>query len=100
MSEFQGCNTCKHTNVDAREYPCNECKHAVATLDHYKPMTFADKIRSNDDMHMSVQIAGCIVSFLVRNQIIKGTEADHKELISKIADDTLEWLQTEIKEEE
>ena len=97
-SEYTGCNNCKHTNVDARDYPCNECKNAIVTFDHYKPMTIADKIRSNDDMYMSVQIAGCIVSYLVQNEIVEGTEADHKELISGIADDILEWLQAEVKE--
>ena len=63
-----------------------------------KPMTNADKIRSNDDTYISVQISGCIVSYLVQNGIIKGKEADHKELISGIADDILEWLQVVVKE--
>lgn len=60
----------------------------------HKP-TNADRIRANDDVFMSVQIAGCIVSYLVQSKIIEGTEVDHKELISGIADDVLEWLQSE-----
>ena len=74
-----------------REYVEPQCKCE-------KPKTIADKIRSNNDMYMSVQIAGCIVSYLIQNEIVEGTEADHKELISGIADDVLEWLQSEVKE--
>ena len=98
MSEYQGCENCKHSNKLGTEVPCCHCTHNA--FNHYEPMTNADRIRSNDDMYMSVQIAGCIVSYLVQNKIVKGTEADHKELISGIADDILEWLQAEVKEDD
>ncbi len=61
--------------------------------------TNADRIRANSDLFMSVQIAGCIVSYLVQCKIIEGTEADHKGLIYGIADDILEWLQEEVEEQ-
>ena len=54
--------------------------------------TKADEIRNGSDMFISVQIAGCIVSYLIQNEILNGTEADHTDLISGIADDILEWL--------
>lgn len=59
-------------------------------------MTKADEIRSGDDIFISVQIAGCIVSYLVQSKILKGKEADHKNLISDISDDIFEWLQMEV----
>lgn len=55
--------------------------------------TRVDKIRSGSDIYISVQIAGCIVSYLIQSEILYGTEADHKDLISGISDDILEWLQ-------
>ena len=48
-SEYTGCNNCKHTNVDARDYPCNECKHAVTTFNHYEPISNADVLRNMTD---------------------------------------------------
>lgn len=61
--------------------------------------TRADKIRQSDDMYMSVQFAGAIVSYLVQSELILGTEADHKDLISGIADGIFEWLQQPAEEE-
>lgn len=55
--------------------------------------TVADGIRSGDDLYIAVQIAGCIITHLIQVGILKGTEADHKDLISGISDDILEWLQ-------
>ncbi len=66
--------------------------------DGKKPVTAetnADKIRAGSDLYISVQIAGCIVSYLVQNKILKGAEKDHKDLISGISDDILQWLETE-----
>lgn len=60
-------------------------------------MTKADEIREKDDMFMAVQIAGCIVSYLVQSKFLKGKEADHKDLISDISDDIFEWLQMEVE---
>lgn len=58
-------------------------------------MTNADRIRHENDLHMAVTMAGTIVSFLCQGKLISGTEADHKGMISDIADDMLEWLTTE-----
>lgn len=69
----------------------NGCKE---TSHKYKSKkTNSDKIRSESDLYISVQIAGCIVSYLIQSEILYGTEADHKDLISGISDDILEWLQ-------
>lgn len=74
---------------------CERCGYIEPQCECEKAKTIADRIRANDDLYMSVQIAGCIVSYLVQSKIIEGTEADHKELISGISDDVLDWLQSE-----
>lgn len=79
--------------VMAKVEYCNKCGFIKQQCECLEPMTNADRIRANSDLFMSVQIAGCIVSYLVQCKIIEGTEADHKGLISGIADDILEWLQ-------
>ena len=61
-------------------------------------MSKADKIRDSDNVYISVQIAGCIVSYLIQSKIIKGTEKDNTELISGISDDILKWLESEAGE--
>lgn len=76
---------------------CGKCGYLIEHCRCRNPRTHSDHIRANDDVYMSVQIAGCIVSYLVQNKIIEGTEADHKELISGISDDVLEWLQSEVE---
>lgn len=63
----------------------------------FPPQNRGDKIRGMCNMEISVQIAGCIVSYLVQNKIIEGTEADNKGLISGIADDILVWLEQEVQ---
>lgn len=98
MSNIKSCRNCIHEPKGRYQYPCINCYEWSKHEPEPKPQTIADKIRSNDDMYMSVQIAGCIVSYLIQNEIVEGTEADHKELISGIADDILEWLQAEVKE--
>ena len=60
--------------------------------------TRADEMRSGSDIYISAQIAGCIVSYLIQSEILYGTEADHKDLISGISDDILEWLQQPAEE--
>ena len=60
--------------------------------------TKGDAIRSGSDMYISIQISGCIVSYLIQNSILNGTEADHKDLISGIADDIEEWLKWPMEE--
>ena len=59
-----------------------------------------DEIRNCSDMFISVQIAGCIIAYLIQNKTLNGTEADHKDLISRIADDILEWLQLPVEVDE
>ena len=60
--------------------------------------TKGDAMRSGNDMYISVQIAGCIVSYLIQNGILRGTEADHKDLISGISDDIEVWLKQPVEE--
>ena len=59
--------------------------------------TKGDAIRSGSDMYISIQIAGCIVSYLIQNSILNGTEVDHKDLISGIATDIEEWLEQPVE---
>lgn len=61
-------------------------------------MTKGDTFRKGDDLYISVQIAGCIVSHLIQSEILKGTEADHKDLIFEISDDILEWLKQSVED--
>lgn len=60
--------------------------------------TRADEMRSGSDIYISAQIAGCIVSYLIQSEILKGTEADHKDLIYGISDDILEWLKLPMRD--
>ncbi|MBQ8803460.1 MAG: hypothetical protein IJZ53_07505 [Tyzzerella sp.] len=97
MSDYQGCNTCKHTNVDAREYPCNECKHAVATLDHFEPMTNADRIRNMTDEELA-DILLIVSNFLCNpsNECIEAIANRGECLKSKEC--ALKWLQAKVKD--
>ena len=51
MKEFEGCDKCQHKGKGLTEYPCNTCVHNA--IDHYKPMTNADYIRSMTDEELS-----------------------------------------------
>lgn len=62
--------------------------------------TKGDAIRAGDDIYISVQISGCIVSYLIQNKILSGTESDHKDLISGIAYDIKKWLKQPVKKDE
>ena len=60
--------------------------------------TKGDTIRSGNDIYISIQIDGCIVSYLIQSGILMGTEADHKDLIYGISDDIEEWLKQPVEE--
>ena len=86
MSEYQGCGVCKHTNVDAKEYPCRECIHNVATIqDYYKPMTNADRIRNMSDEELARVIG-------------EDPHCERTECGDNCYECTLQWLQAEAKE--
>lgn len=52
MSENQGCDNCKNVYKSKTELPCLECTRNRA-IDHYKPMTNADRIRSMTDEELA-----------------------------------------------
>ena len=91
MSEYQGCDRCKHKNVDSKCYPCNECKKAVVTYNHYEPFTNADRIRNMTDEELAEllrEAEDCGYRDASITPIIKGQGYM----------DMLEWLQAEVKE--
>ena len=57
MSEYQGCHKCKYGNKQPTDYPCLECEHNRA-IDHYEPMTNADRIRNMTDEELAQYIYG------------------------------------------
>ena len=96
MSEYQGCDKCKYGNNQPTEYPCLECEHNRA-MDHYEPMTNADKIRNMTDEELA--------EFLIK-------EFDNKMICDKCYEfiedrpckhncdkQLLKWLQAEVKED-
>lgn len=100
-SEYTGCNNCKHTNVDARDYPCNECKNAIITFDHYKPMTNADRIRNFSDEELAEWLHNiCQFESSEHFPMISIYNLDTKceEEIGDNYKDLIEWLQAEVEE--
>ena len=89
-SEYTGCNNCKHTNVDARDYPCNECKNAIITFDHYKPMTNADRIRNMSDEELA--------ELIHTNNFICAEMQENTKCQIECKKCLLQWLQAEVKE--
>lgn len=49
--EFEGCDKCQHNGKGLKEYPCNTCIYNA--IDHYKPMTNADRIRNMTDEELA-----------------------------------------------
>lgn len=93
MREYEGCGVCKHTDVDAKEYPCKECIHNVATItDHYEPMTNADRIRNMTDEELAEFITDA------ENYGYNGTSIAGYDHECGCYRDMLEWLQAEVKE--
>lgn len=95
MAEYQGCDNCKHDNTRTYEFPCNACIHnKIASLDHWKPMTNADRIRNMSDEELAeflVKVNSTIQDCMVIDCKCENTDRDCKDCF-------LEWLQAEVKE--
>lgn len=104
MAEYQGCDKCKHTQKEPTEMPCSECVHNKA-IDHYKPMTNADRIRNMTDEELVKFMDSVICSATYGDgdgcafPICKSMCG---KLCNVIKENTnkyyLEWLQAEVKE--
>ena len=44
MAEYTGCDDCRHSDKDMREFPCTVCIHNA--IDKFEPMTQNDRINS------------------------------------------------------
>ena len=82
MSEYQGCDKCKSVGKDRTEFPCSRCIHNA--IDHYKPMTNADRIRNMNDEELA--------EYLV--EVVKDAVFHSEEY-----QEWLEWLQAEVGDE-
>lgn len=96
MSEYQGCDNCKYNGKTKSELPCIECSHNA--IDHWKPMTNADRIRGMDVTELAKFLP--IVSSLCCRPSIKCMEATiNRGECSKSEECYSKWLQAEVEGE-
>ena len=94
MSFYNGCNRCKYDNKQPNEYPCIECMHNRG-IDHYKPMTNADRIRNMTDEELALFLINAYNGIMVH---MKCTSCMDRE---KACNGCFEkWLKAEVKEGE
>lgn len=98
MSEYQGCDKCKSVGKDRTEFPCSRCIHNA--IDHYKPMTNADRIRNMTDEELAEFIDRLTSTCLVDALGVEVEDCGKKECKQcKIEFGSIkEWLQAEVKE--
>lgn len=94
MSEYQGCHKCKYGNNQPTDYPCLECEHNRA-IDHYEPMTNADRIRNMSDEELAEFISTYDVCSNCKYNNIMGCEFSHYCNDKFNTQNCLEWLQAE-----
>ena len=97
MSEYTGCDKCRHTEKLENEYPCRACIHNKG-VDHYAPMTNADAIRNMTDEELAEFIATYDVCSNCKYNNIMGCEFSHYCNDKFNTQNCLEWLQAEVKE--
>ena len=102
MSEYQGCDKCKHDNKEPNVFPCVECSHNRA-VDHYEPMTNADRIRNMTDEELTqfIKCARCDAlygSTCEQQPYCEGMLGKTCNAVERIDKGLLEWLQAEVKE--
>jgi hypothetical protein len=100
MSEYEGCDKCKSVGKDKTEFPCSRCIHNA--IDHYKPMTNADRIRNMTDEELAIFINSARCDALYGSECEQpycegmcGNSCNDEKHIDK---HLLQWLQAEVKE--
>ena len=52
MREFTSCDECKYSSKREDEFPCTNCVHNA--IEHYEPITNADRIRKMTDDELAM----------------------------------------------
>lgn len=102
MREYEGCDKCKAVGKDRTEFPCSRCIHNA--IDHYKPMTNADRIRNMTDDELAIFINATRCDALYGSDCEQpycegmcGNSCNTEKHIDK---QLLKWLKAEAKEDE
>lgn len=95
MSEYQGCHKCKYGNNQPTDYPCLECEHNRA-IDHYEPMTNADRIRNMSDKELAEFLVKVNTAY-AEPCMVSGGDCKHENTDKDCKDCFIEWLQAEVK---
>lgn len=97
MKEFESCDKCKYNKKSETEYPCNQCVHNAT--DKFKPMTYADKIRSMSDEELAGFLRGietgvdvCGKYFEAKGTVFLSAKNSKHESLTK---EIFYWLQSE-----
>lgn len=91
--EHDGCKLCKYENCSMESKECMGCKQN--SVDKYKRMTQADRIRSFSDEELSKFIGKFLESMSDCENCQAKTEAF---LCVDCADEILDWLRKEVEE--
>jgi hypothetical protein len=94
MSEYQGCDICKHQKKSKREKPCLECTKNRAK-NNFEPMTNADAIRNMTDEELAeflCEYEACPLCPHQTDSMCNSKNCDEVGI-------TLEWLQEEVENE-
>ena len=98
MSEYKGCDNCKHDNTRTYEFPCNACiLNKIASFDHWTPMTNADRIRNMTDEELAEFLTGEVIT-VVNCGDCDEPESEYGSCIGDCKNPYLKWLQAEVKE--
>ena len=94
MAEYTGCDDCRHSKKDMREFPCTVCIHNA--IDKFEKKTNADRIRAMSDAELAEFLIAFSVCGLCKRDLEKCYKATDCE--KRMAKVTVEWLKSEVKE--